>query len=148
MMYVCMRSSYLNYDNFWSYVGDVMKLSRACFGHFQCTLSLAQLKNCNWLQRNHKYIIIYVWSVNNYFGNFRRPNICAMIKITNVTFTPAVHTMKKWHLAGRWSQGGEGGGRDGGGRRGKRRQEGHHWQVSNLSPPYLLTPQPPLSRSL
>ena len=59
-MYVSIWSVYLNYDDFRSHVEGVMKPSRACFGHFGYTLPLAQLNNCNWLQQNYIYIIMYI----------------------------------------------------------------------------------------
>ena len=59
-MYVGMRSLYLNYGDFRRPVGGAMKLSRACFGCFECTFPLARLNNSNWLQENCRYIPIHV----------------------------------------------------------------------------------------
>ena len=72
-MYVAIRSTYLNYEDFRSSARDVMKLSRACFGHFECTLPLAQLNKCNWLQKNYVYVISYIFVPNYYFSDFRMP---------------------------------------------------------------------------
>ena len=45
-MYVGMESVSLNYGDFRMPVGGVMKLLIACFGCFECNLSLAQVNNC------------------------------------------------------------------------------------------------------
>ena len=72
-MYVDIMSVYLNYGNFRSGVGGVVKSSS--------TLPLAQLNNCNWLQQNYRYIAIYIESICNDFTDFRTCIICATIKI-------------------------------------------------------------------
>ena len=74
-MYAAIRSAYLNYEDFKSSGRDVMKPSKACFGHFECTLPLAQLwaisgkgryhnvnnvNKCNWLQKKYVYVICYI----------------------------------------------------------------------------------------
>jgi hypothetical protein len=80
-MYVGMRSAYLNCDDFMRPVRGAMKLSRACFGCFECTFPLAWLNNCNWPQQNCRCIVICIESVFNHFHNFRRSALCAIIKI-------------------------------------------------------------------
>ena len=59
-MYVGMRSVYLNYNDFRRPVGGAMKLSRACFGCFECTFLLARLNGGNWLKKNYRSISIYI----------------------------------------------------------------------------------------
>jgi hypothetical protein len=44
-MYVGMRSTYINYNDFKRAVGGAMKVSRACFGSFECILRLAKLND-------------------------------------------------------------------------------------------------------
>ena len=45
-MYVSMRSLYLNHDNFKMHVGGAMKVSRACYGNFECILRFLELNDC------------------------------------------------------------------------------------------------------
>ena len=45
-MYVGMRSAYFNYYDFKKPVRGAMKVSRACFGNFECILSFLKLNDC------------------------------------------------------------------------------------------------------
>ena len=49
-MYIGMRSTYLNYEDFERPVGGAMKLSIACFWCFECNSLLSWPNNCNWPQ--------------------------------------------------------------------------------------------------
>jgi hypothetical protein len=48
-MYVGVKSVYSNYHDFKRLVGGAMKMSRACFGNFECILCLAKVndRNCS-----------------------------------------------------------------------------------------------------
>jgi hypothetical protein len=63
-MYISMVSPYLNRDNFRRHVGGVMKVSRACFGHFQCILRLVKLNDCNFPRQNYNGLYICISSTN------------------------------------------------------------------------------------
>ena len=80
-MYIAIRSVYWNYDDFRSPVKGAMKPLRACFGCFECTFPLASIKNYYWLQKNYRYISVYLWSIFNYFHKSRRHTTRATIKI-------------------------------------------------------------------
>ena len=91
VVYVAIRSAYLNYEDFRSSGRDVMKPSRACFGHFECTLPLAQLNKCNWLQKNYVYVISYICSTNYYFCDF------------SLLFVLRFESQTQWKLVGVWN---------------------------------------------
>ena len=65
-----MRSAYLNYDDFRRPVEAAIKLSRACFGHFECTFSETRINDCNYSGKKYLNISRHSRSVFKYFRNY------------------------------------------------------------------------------
>jgi hypothetical protein len=82
-IYVDTKSAYANFNYFRSPVEGAIKLSRACFGCFECVSLLAWLNNCDCLGKNYQYIFMHLESAYYDFRNYRH-FVEGTMRLTNV----------------------------------------------------------------
>ena len=70
-MYVGPGSAHRNYDDFRRSVEGTMKLSRTCFGSFECIHPLLKLNSKIYSRQNYSGICICIANVEKYFKEFR-----------------------------------------------------------------------------
>ena len=73
-----MGSVYNFFDDFRITVEYAMRLSRACFSNYECTVILARLQNFHQSRLKYFKVVVNIDSVWKYFHYFRVPVECAM----------------------------------------------------------------------
>ena len=72
-----MRSVYKIFGDFRMPVEYAMKLSRACFSNYECTVILARLQNSHQSKLKYFNTFVNIEGVYKYFDDFRVPVECA-----------------------------------------------------------------------